>query len=583
MIQELVELSKRVKTSQAKGSLAHDALDNVSVSVDCVIDRKGNFKEFIPHSQDKPLTVAERITAKKGKARLLVDKPEEVLKYGEKADAKHRLFLEKIKLYSHLKELAPVVAFYESNRANGITKARAAFGKQLDEKERAGNIAFLLAGDKKRLHEQAAVFDAVIEEYEKAMGELKSARFSQCSVCGSTSNAIADLPHGMIKRVPDGSTMGCALISYNDSAFESYALKGNENSSICTRCAKAYVDAMNWLLAPQAWIPSDKKGKLKPVFKNRKDISPDTAVVFWLREAVEANILDMLDHPTEESVKALFDSVFSGKKVSALNSDTFYAITLSGAAARIAIRDWIETSLESLQANLAAWFQDIEIAQYDSERKSVIHQFPRFSGLVWSARSKSTNDVQHGRIGATLWKCAVMGHPAPLWLLSMVLSRIRAEQGRITAERASLLKLYLNRKLKQQGGTTVMATPNELNSNIAYTCGQLFAVLESIQYHALGGDINAGIRERFFSFASTMPSTAFGRLMKMTQHHLSKIRGEKPGLAVNLDKKLQALIGNVEGMRFPAVFALEDQASFAIGYYHQRQQDFASTSTKKED
>ena len=128
-----------------------------------------------------------------------------------------------------------------------------------------------------------------------------------------------------------------------------------------------------------------------------------------------------------------------------------------------------------------------------------------------------------------------------------------------------------------------MATHNGSNQNVAYTCGCIFAVLESVQYHAFGGNLNAGIRERFFSFASTSPASAFGRLMKLTQHHLSKIRGEKPGLAVNLDKKLQELIGKVEGFRFPAVFSLEDQASFAIGYYHQRQKDFDTKSNDKEN
>jgi CRISPR-associated protein Csd1 len=156
-----------------------------------------------------------------------------------------------------------------------------------------------------------------------------------------------------------------------------------------------------------------------------------------------------------------------------------------------------------------------------------------------------------------------------------VLNRLRAEQGNTTSERIALLKLYLDRKTNNKGGKIFMSTLDESNKNIAYTCGRLFAVLESIQYHASGGNLNAGIRERFFSSASTTPSTAFGRLIKLSQHHLSKIRGEKPGLAVNLDKQLQELMCNVEGSRFPVTFSLEDQASFAIGYYHQRQHDFA--------
>ena len=119
-----------------------------------------------------------------------------------------------------------------------------------------------------------------------------------------------------------------------------------------------------------------------------------------------------------------------------------------------------------------------------------------------------------------------------------------------------------------------MPNQNGVEQNLAYTCGQIFAVLESIQYFASGGNLNAGIRERYFSFASTMPSTAFGRLMKLTQHHLSKIQGEKPGLAIDLDKKLQAMFSQIKGQQFPATFSPEDQASFAIGYYHQRQKEF---------
>jgi CRISPR-associated protein Csd1 len=370
------------------------------------------------------------------------------------------------------------------------------------------------------------------------------------------------------------------LVSYNYTAFESYGFKGNENSSICTRCAKAYVDALNWLLS-NGKPGHDEKGKEIFRYSNRKRISDDTAVVFWLQNAVQVNILEMLDNPTEDNVHALFESVFKGRSRAKIEEDIFYAMTLSGTAARIATRDWTETSLESLQENLARWFQDIRISRYDRDSEKLVDQFPRFSSLVLMVKGKIDSDVQHGRIGSSLWKSAIMGHAPPLWVLSSVLGRIRAEQANVTTERAALLKLCVNRKSHQLGGVKLMAAIDELNNDIAYICGRLFAVLESIQYHALGENVNAGIRERFFSFASTMPSTAFGRLMKMTQHHLAKIRGEKPGLAVHLDKRLGDLMSRVEGTRFPPVFSLEDQASFAIGYYHQRHQDFSST--KKED
>ncbi len=569
MIQELVELSKQLKKKYPEDSLEHDALDKVPVTIDCVIDKQGNFKQFIVH--EKKETITERITAKKGKARLLVDKPEEVLAVGLKAEQKHKWFLDKLRMYKHINGLSPVIAFYETNSKQGVKKAQRLFNTQVEEKQRNGNIAFLLQG--KRINNQQTLHNEIVKQYEVSLKEKRNLRFDRCSICGSNAYPIIDMPHGMIKRVPEGQTAGCALVSYNDKAYESYEFKGNENSSICTHCAQAYVGALNWLLSHGTPSQNDK-GKDIFIYKNRKRISNDTAVVFWLRKALEAKDLDLLDEPDEEKIKRIFESIESGKVFAVKNakSDVFYAIILSGAAARIAIREWIETSLNTLRANIAKWFRDVQVGQYNPGEKKITLYYPRFWELVRSIKSKGGKDVRHGRIGATLWKCAVIGNAPPLWVLSSILNRIRTEQGNTTITRIALLKLILNRNPK--GGTKIMTELDECNINIAYICGRIFAVLESIQYHASGGNLNAGIRERFFSFASAMPATAFGRLMKLSQHHLAKIRGEKIGLAINLDKKLQELICKLEGCRFPAVLSLEDQAGFAIGYYHQRQRDF---------
>lgn len=595
MIQELVDLSIRLRKGHEADKTTHDALTNVVVGIDCVIDQKGNFKQFMV-VPDKKLTLAERVPAKKGKARLLLDRTEEVLgivldpKKAEETKKKHERFLEKLTAFRQLKQLDPVISFYETNKTNGIEKARKEFFRQVGEKERMGNIAFLIFGESHRLHEQDQIYEAIIKQYGTFLTEIKNSRFERCSVCGSTSHPVADKPHGMIKGVPGQPRRDRAFVSYNKSAFESYGMTGNENSSVCTHCAKAYVDGLNWLLAPTSWIPNEKKGKPRPVFKNRKDISNDrsndTAVVFWLQKQSELSDLDLLDEPDEKVIQALFDSVCSGdpSRAGKLESNKFYAITLSGVAARIAVRDWIETSVGNLRANLAQWFKDIEVVRYDPDQTKLMNHYPRFKSLVWNVKSNNDNDVQHRRIGAVLWKCAVMGHSPPLWMLSAVINRIRAEQGKTTPERIALLKLFLQRKLNQQERSKLMSTPDGSNHNIAYVCGGLFAVLELIQLASNDfKKVNAGIRQRFFSFASTMPSTAFGRLMKLTQHHLSKIRREKPGLAVNLDKRLEELMCKVEGTRFPAVFSLEDQASFAIGYYHERQKPFPTKQTNKEE
>lgn len=125
-----------------------------------------------------------------------------------------------------------------------------------------------------------------------------------------------------------------------------------------------------------------------------------------------------------------------------------------------------------------------------------------------------------------------------------------------------------------------MAQLDKENKSALYQCGRLFAVLESAQYAALG-ETNAGLRDRFFSAAATTPSLAFGRILKMNQNHLSKLRKEKPGLAVDLDKQVQAICANIK--EFPATATLEEQGAFALGYYHERQAQFAKAGEKKKE
>ncbi len=117
---------------------------------------------------------------------------------------------------------------------------------------------------------------------------------------------------------------------------------------------------------------------------------------------------------------------------------------------------------------------------------------------------------------------------------------------------------------------------------VPYICGQIFAKLESIQYAALG-DRNAGIRERYFTYAMTSPASAFGRLFNLNSKHFTKLKHEKPGLAVNLDKELQKLCKDVDISRFPPTFLLEEQGQFAIGYYHQKQAQFSGAKSKKNE
>jgi CRISPR-associated protein Csd1 len=56
--------------------------------------------------------------------------------------------------------------------------------------------------------------------------------------------------------------------------------------------------------------------------------------------------------------------------------------------------------------------------------------------------------------------------------------------------------------------------------------------------------------------------------MKLAKQHLTKLMGEKTGLAVNIDKEIQSILADVQS--FPITLRLEEQGMFALGYYHQK-------------
>lgn len=586
MIKELSEFGKPI-CEKKYGEWNHVALKEEFVSIELVIDEKGNFCKFEPF--EKKATIAEALTSKKGKARLLLDKAEEVLCYGgEKSKKKHDLFLAKLETYRKLPELTPVMAFYKRNKANGAEKALRGFETAIpNEKNRSGNIGFRIQAEGVRIHEKPEVRRKVITEYETIK---KNASRKKCSICSKSDYPVEDDPHGMIKKVPDGKTSGSALVSYNEDAFESYDLRGNNNSSICANCARTYVEGLNSLLSEGVMIKT-KKNKDDILYKHRwpskrsASFGVDTAMVFWTRKNERPDEIDYLEAPTPDDVARLIDSVSSGTERDSrhLETDQFYSCTLSGSAARIAVRDWIETSLVDFRRSIVQWFKDIAIDEYDKDLKKTQIHYARLYELARSCQRKNSDgkndkdDTSLARVASHLWNTALKNTSPPLWILTKVLQRARLDG--VTAERAALIKLILNRHNK--GGVFVISEKiQESDRPLAYVCGQIFAKLESIQYHAASGDRNAGIRERYFTYTMTLPAAAFGRLFDLSSKHFRKLKNEKPGLAINLDKELQSLVKDVDIKKLPVTFSLEEKGQFAIGYYHQRQEQFNNPKSK---
>ena len=124
-----------------------------------------------------------------------------------------------------------------------------------------------------------------------------------------------------------------------------------------------------------------------------------------------------------------------------------------------------------------------------------------------------------------------------------------------------------------------MALDNE-NTNQAYLCGRLFAVLQKIQENAAGGaKLNRTIKDSYFASAASKPALVFPKVLSLSQNHLKKL---SEGKAVYFNRLVEEIIGNLSG-EFPDTLLLTEQGKFMIGYYQQDQDFYKKAETTKED
>src|SRR5690606_36939931 len=111
---------------------------------------------------------------------------------------------------------------------------------------------------------------------------------------------------------------------------------------------------------------------------------------------------------------------------------------------------------------------------------------------------------------------------------------------------------------------------DENSTNTAYRLGRLFAELENAQRAALGRDVNATIRDRYYGAASATPAAVFPLLLRNVQNHLGKLRkGEarERAAAEAIERKIHEIVDGLD-QQLPRTLRIEDQGRFAIGYYH---------------
>jgi len=110
---------------------------------------------------------------------------------------------------------------------------------------------------------------------------------------------------------------------------------------------------------------------------------------------------------------------------------------------------------------------------------------------------------------------------------------------------------------------------NECETDPAYLCGRIMAVLARIQAEAMP-EVAVGVVQRYYAAASATPAITLGRMVRTAQiAHLPKIKKDKKGLTIWFENQLVE-IWNKLNQAPPRVLNLTEQTLFAMGYYHQK-------------
>ena len=364
-----------------------------------------------------------------------------------------------------------------------------------------------------------------------------------------------------IRGVPGGLAMGTNLISFDKDSFTSYGLEQAQNAAISAEAELKFRSALNRLIADGLRLS-------------------DAVHLHWTRDPVTTDVFALIESADESGVRNLLTAPQTGHAPSRLQSNAYYAMSLSGNGGRIVVRDWLESTVPEVEANVRKWFETLSIISLEGTGTESAFKL----GRLLYALVRDKIDELPPQLPTQLLYSALRGTPLPLTALAAALRRQQIEAGdqpnpaRFALIKACLLRSQTLSTLNRQHPSDRMTEClNPESRDAAYLCGRLFAVFDRLQYLALGS-VNAGVAERFYASASVTPALVMGRLFRNSQFHLAKAGG---GIAENVRKDFEE-VSCALGDKFPPSLDLEGQGRFALGYYHQKA-DYRRRSAERKE
>lgn len=587
------------KSADSESVIAPEGMERKEIPFIIVIDDQGNFINF---QDTRDSTEDNGKKSKKGKSFLvpksvgrsgknswqtsfllwdhfgyvLANPKSESDKDREMAQKQNTTFINKIKeLPDNVKnqpEIQAVLKFYENDENHKV------FDHQNwgDCAKISGcNMSFKIAGDRDIIPEKEFISSYIRENLtnnkieENSNQELSENKNQLCCLITGKKNHIAELHTA---TAIFGAKSGAKLVGFQkNSGYDSYGKEQGFNAPISISAESAYTTALKELIKSE----------------NNKYLLCGSTFIFWSEKQTDfENDFSMFFDPPKnqddpdkavKAVKSLYESLHTGK-FNDQDKNHFYLLGLSPNAARISVRFWKRGTVKDFADKIKQHFDDLEIVKGKEDKEYLmLGQILRATALEYK------NENVPPKMAGDMVRSIIEGALYPTTLLNNCINRIRAER-HVTRARAAILKAYINRSIRhldknsgnyQKQEKELLMSLDRDNKSTAYRLGRLFATLEKIQEDAQPG-INATIRDRFYSSASSCPSSAFPLLIRLKNAHLNKLH---TGQKINYEKEIGEIMDGIPP-KMPAHLNLNQQATFAVGYYHQRQSFYLSKEDK---
>jgi CRISPR-associated protein Csd1 len=399
----------------------------------------------------------------------------------------------------------------------------------------------------------------------------------QCLGCGEEKPILLTSGKGGGKLQRLGS-QGVMFASFDKGAFHSYGLNEGRNAPLCLDCSTKALTAFQMLIDSKIHRyflstprpPKPKEDKEDDTPKEREEYKGSgIRLLYWLKNTITDENTDDDDmfasvcDGNESHVQQIRSQGFTSKGAIAIDEMLFHCAVVSANSSRLVLHDFMDISLGELSKNFARWYDQQCLAGQNGPYTGLNHLALAF--VYQESKKKQRNaPVSTYRV---LYRAAMLGKLLPTTMVNRYLHRLHTNGGishhpGIAQCQVALMYLLLNKKK----GLDYIMTEEEVKSSVGYQLGRLFNVLEQAQKA-----LNLSGFEKLRGQAARSPARTFSRIFGKHYHHIKRVNAVRPGTAIALGKKRDAIMGRIQDI--PTELPHHEQALFYLGLHHAAAED----------